>query len=64
MGEVINMQNLIMYLCDVCGFSRDKPGVCPRCDLPLTAYSKESQAEYGVDMEDAMRAMSEYKWYL
>ena len=64
MGEVIYVQNFYMYMCDVCGFSRQNPGVCPHCELPLTEYSKESQAEYQVDMEEAMRAMSEYKWYV
>jgi len=58
------MQNFYMYMCDVCGHSREKPGVCPYCALPLTQYSKESQADYQVDMEEAMRAMSEYKWYV
>ncbi len=58
------MQNLHMYMCDICGFSREKPGDCPRCEMPLTEYTKDTQAEYQVNMEDAMRAMSEYKWYL
>lgn len=53
-----------MYMCDSCGFSREKPGVCPYCQIPLTVYSKEVQAEYQVDMEEAMRAMSDYKWYV
>ncbi len=58
------MQNLHMYMCDVCGFSREKPGLCARCDVPLTEYTKESEAEYQVDMEDAMRTMSELRWYV
>ena len=58
------MQNLQMYLCDVCGYSREKPGVCPHCQLPLTAYDKEEQREYQVNMEDAMRSMSDWKWYI
>jgi len=58
------MQNFYMYLCDTCGFSREKPGKCPHCELPLTGYSKEAQAEYQIDMEEAMRTMSEYKWYV
>jgi len=58
------MQDFHMYLCDVCGFSRQSEGFCPNCDLPLTAYNKDSQAEYQVDMEEAMRSMSEYKWYV
>jgi hypothetical protein len=58
------MQNFHMYLCDVCGYSREKPGLCPSCRMPLTQYTKEEQREYQVDMEDAMRSMSEYKWYV
>ena len=58
------MQSFHMYLCDGCGFSREKPGVCPFCQVPLTVYDKEDQREYQVDMEEAMRAMSEYKWYV
>jgi predicted amidophosphoribosyltransferase len=53
-----------MYLCDICGFSREKPGLCPHCDLPLSEYSKETQKEYQVDMEEPMRSVSEYKWYI
>ncbi len=53
-----------MYMCDTCGHSREKPGVCPYCALPLTQYSKEAQADFQVDMEEAMRTMSEYKWYV
>ena len=58
------MRNFYMYLCDVCGFSREVPGYCPHCDMPLTEYSKETQREYQVNLEDAMRSMSEYKWYV
>lgn len=58
------MQNFYMYMCDVCGYSRQISGECPHCDIPLTAYSKEEQSEYLVNMEEAMRAMSEYKWYV
>lgn len=58
------MQNFYVHVCDVCGFSGDSPGYCPKCELPLTAYDKESQAEYDMDMEEAMRSMSEMKWYL
>jgi hypothetical protein len=58
------MQNFHMYMCDSCGYSREKPGVCPRCVMPLTQYTKEDQREYQVDMEDAMRTMSELKWYI
>ncbi len=61
---MIYVQNFYMYMCDVCGFSRQNEGVCPHCELPLTEYSKEEQSEYQVNMEDAMRAMSEYKWYV
>jgi len=58
------MQNFYMYLCDSCGFSREKPGICPYCQAPLTAYGKEDQAEYQVDMEEAMRSQSMFKWYV
>jgi uncharacterized protein YbaR (Trm112 family) len=53
-----------MYLCDGCGFSREKAGVCPYCQSPLSVYSKEDQAEYQVDMEEPMRMQSLQKWYI
>ncbi len=58
------MQDFHMYMCDICGFSREKFSICPHCDVPLTAYNKNSQAQYDIDMEEAMRSMSEYKWYI
>jgi len=58
------MQDFHMYLCDNCGFSRDNPGICPHCDQPLTEYSKDTQGEYQVDMEEAMRSQSLHKWYV
>lgn len=58
------MENFYMFMCDECGFSKEKPGLCPHCESPLTMYSKDAQAEYQVNMEEAMRAMSEYKWYV
>jgi len=58
------MQNFHMYLCDTCGYSRERPSLCPYCIAPLTEYSKDSQNEYQVNMEEAMRTMSEYKWYV
>ncbi|MDE2312142.1 MAG: hypothetical protein KGJ93_03605 [Patescibacteria group bacterium] len=58
------MRNFRMYLCDICGFSRENPGICPHCDLPLTEYTKDTQAQYQMDTEEAMRAMSEYRWYI
>lgn len=58
------MRDFYMYLCDTCGFSRDKPGVCPSCQNLLTEYSKESQYEYQTDMEEAMRSQSLQKWYV
>jgi hypothetical protein len=30
----------------------------------LTMYTKETQREYQVDLEEAMRGMSPLKWYL
>jgi hypothetical protein len=53
-----------MYMCDLCGFSREKQGICPHCVQPLTAYTKEDQNEYQVSFEEAMRAMSEHRWYI
>ncbi len=58
------MQNLYMYMCDTCGFSKDRPDRCPNCEIVLTMYTKDTQDEYQVDMEEAMRMMSEYKWYV
>jgi len=58
------MQNFRMYMCDECGYAREKPGICMFCQTPLTAYTKDSQAEYQVNMEEPMRLMHEYKWYL
>ncbi len=57
-------QNFHMYMCDICGFCRQYEGYCPHCDLPLSKYDKETQSEYQVDLEEAMRTMSEYKWYV
>jgi hypothetical protein len=58
------MQNFRMYLCDTCGYSRGQTGMCPNCVVPLSEYTKEVQANYQVDMEEAMRTMSQYKWYI
>ncbi len=58
------MRIYYMYLCDICGFSREKSGVCPHCKVPLTEYNKEIQHEYQVDMEEAMRGVSEYQWHV
>ncbi|MDR3642069.1 MAG: hypothetical protein P4L74_00375 [Candidatus Doudnabacteria bacterium] len=58
------MQNFHMYLCDGCGYSREKPGICPYCQVPLTSYSKEDQAEYQVDMEEPMRVQDAQQWYV
>jgi len=58
------MQSFHIFMCEHCGYSRQEPGICPNCQLPLEGYSKETQSEYGVDMEDAMRTMSETQWYV
>ncbi|MBL8030167.1 MAG: hypothetical protein JNN11_02875 [Candidatus Doudnabacteria bacterium] len=58
------MNGLYMFMCDTCGFGREKAGVCPYCEVPLTIYSKDTQREYQVNLEEAMRTMSEYKWYV
>jgi len=53
-----------MFMCDTCGFAREKPGMCPFCQVVLTSYTKEEEREYQVNMEEAMRSMSSLKWYL
>jgi hypothetical protein len=58
------MKQLYMYLCDVCGFGRERPGICPHCEMPLAEYTKDIQAEYQVDLSNAMKIMSERRWYL
>jgi predicted ATP-dependent serine protease len=58
------MQNLYMFMCDTCGYYKARSGMCPNCQTPLTMYSKESQREYQVDMEEPMRSMHDLKWYL
>jgi hypothetical protein len=58
------MKNLHMYMCDLCGHSQDTAAKCPNCELALTQYTKETQREYMVDMEEAMRVMSPLRWYL
>lgn len=58
------MQNLHMFLCDTCGYSRDQVSLCPKCQVPLTEYTKDTQSDYQINMEEAMRTMSEYRWYL
>lgn len=58
------MKNLFLYRCDVCGYARQTPGTCPFCDVQLSTYDRETQREYQVDMEEAMRTMSEYQWYI
>lgn len=58
------MRNFHMYMCDDCGYSLEKPGICPFCQVPLSVYTKETQNEYQVDMEEPMRQVSEYKWYV
>ncbi len=55
------MQNFHMYMCDVCGFARQKPGMCPHCRLLLTSYTKEIQRQYQVDMEEPVWFMSMYR---
>lgn len=40
------MQNLYMYLCDTCGHSQSFSGLCPKCETPLSIYTKETQEEY------------------
>lgn len=58
------MLDLKIHMCDVCGYSKDRAGLCPYCQTPLSIYTKEEQKEYQVDMEEAMRVMSDLKWYI
>ena len=58
------MYDFHMYMCDTCGYSKQDAGICPSCRYPLTKYTKDTQREYQVDMEEAMRTMSNYKWYV
>ena len=53
-----------MYMCDECGYSKEKPGVCMFCQVPLSAYTKEIQDEYQADTEEPMRLISQYRWYV
>lgn len=58
------MQEFHMFMCDVCGFSRERAGICPWCSVPLSEYTKETQREYQVDMEEAMRMIDGQRWYV
>jgi len=57
------MQKFNLYYCDSCGFGREKAGICPFCQVPLSVYNREVQNEYQTDVEEPMRVISEYKWY-
>ncbi len=58
------MEQFYMFLCDTCGFSKERPGMCVSCQTPLTMYSKETVANYQNynRMEEALRSMRPYKW--
>ena len=58
----MNLQ--VMFMCDTCGYNSQNQGLCPHCDWPLTMYTRDTQRELQVDLEEAMRTMSEYKWYV
>jgi hypothetical protein len=58
------MNNFYMFMCDVCGYAREKPGICPYCEAPLSIYGRQEQHEYQVDMEEPMRQQDLQKWYL
>jgi predicted ATP-dependent serine protease len=53
-----------MYLCDTCGYGSARAGQCPSCVAPLSVYTKETQAEYQVNLEQAMRSLSDKAWYI
>jgi len=53
------MQALYIYLCDLCGFCREKPGICPYCEIPLAEYNKEDR----VSIEEAMHLTSQHRGY-
>ncbi len=58
------MKEFHMFMCDTCGFSRESAGICPWCAMPLSVYTKETQSEYQVNMEEAMRMMDGRRWYV
>ena len=54
-----------MYLCDICGYGREKPSDCPRCKVPLIDYTKiDLPQPPPVDMDQAIRIMNGYEWYV
>lgn len=60
------MQNFHGYMCDGCGFAREKPGQCPFCQAPLSVYSKVeliNDLQMVTEDESARKVKSEYKWY-
>ena len=58
------MKSFYMYLCDVCGFGREKPGECPYCETGLSTYSKDTQDNYQKNLDEPMRILHEYQWYI
>jgi predicted ATP-dependent serine protease len=55
-----------IYICKFCGFGSNKAGECPRCEAVLLEYGREEQAEEQayMDVQNAMRSMSDLKWYV
>lgn len=60
------MQHLYMYMCDTCGHAQSVSGMCPKCEILLTIYTKETQPEYQRDrfVEESMRLISPHGWSL
>ncbi len=63
------MQNFHMYMCDSCGRSHEKPGVCMFCQVPLTSYAKEAEIQREYQTADQIvehrpkGLINSYKWY-
>lgn len=57
------MQSSYVFICDDCGFSKERPSMCPQCKIPLTIYSKLSQRKYAVSLAEAVRSRESLKWY-
>lgn len=47
-----------MYVCDECGYSRERPGVCYYCQNPLNEYATELFSFYQLDKEESLRIHS------
>ncbi len=57
-------ENTILYICNECGYVREKPSICPFCETPLNLVTRDEQREYQFNAEDAMRSFSDMQWYI